>query len=161
MNQEHRNQQYLAARAWLDPYAAEYPSPDPFSYLMEKAHTLLSIDGEAITIQDGTLDALVKLAEVWGSLRRWASRKYDMSTHEIDGFLFELFQTKNLEYGDSFATQGPIGCIIRLCDKTRRCVTIAHKSDVKHESLKDSVLDAINYCVLSALLLIEYRGQPF
>ena len=36
----------------------------------------------------------------------------------------ELFRKKNADYGDAFATYGPIGVIVRMGDKINRLVSI-------------------------------------
>ena len=52
----------------------------------------------------------------------------------------ELFKKKNKDYGDSFATYGPIGVIVRIGDKISRLNSITKNgiNMVNDESLRDT-----------------------
>lgn len=69
----------------------------------------------------------------------------------------ELFTKKNADYGDSFATFGPIGIIIRMQDKINRLVSVSNKSIsfVNDESLRDTLIDLHNYSAMAVMLLDE------
>jgi hypothetical protein len=69
----------------------------------------------------------------------------------------ELFKKKNADYGDSFATYGLVGVIVRMGDKIKRCMSIG-KNGIKlvdDESLRDTLLDLHNYAAMACMLLDE------
>jgi hypothetical protein len=72
----------------------------------------------------------------------------------------ELFTRKNKDYGDAFATYGPIGVLVRIEDKIKRCISISSSGIqlVNDESLKDTLLDLHNYAAM-ALMLIEEKEE--
>ena len=62
----------------------------------------------------------------------------------------ELFKKKNTDYGDSFATYGPIGVIVRIGDKINRLNSITKNGVhmVNDESLRDTLIDLHNYSAM-------------
>ena len=73
----------------------------------------------------------------------------------------ELFTRKNADYGDSFATFGPIGVIVRMQDKINRLVSVSKKevSFVKDESLRDTLVDLHNYSAMAIMRLEEKKNN--
>ena len=72
----------------------------------------------------------------------------------------QLFCKKNIDYGDAFATYGPIGVIMRIGDKINRLVSIS-KTNVQlvdDESMRDTLIDLHNYAAMAIMLLNE--NQP-
>jgi hypothetical protein len=69
----------------------------------------------------------------------------------------EVFRRKNADYGDSFATHGIIGILIRIEDKLRRAISISKNGVtlVKDESISDTLLDLHNYAAMGLMLLEE------
>jgi hypothetical protein len=69
----------------------------------------------------------------------------------------ELFKKKNADYGDSFATYGPIGVLVRMGDKISRLQTITTKGIilVDDEALRDTLIDLHNYSAMAVMLLDE------
>lgn len=70
---------------------------------------------------------------------------------------YELFKKKNTDYGDAFATYGPIGVIVRLGDKIQRLMSVS-KSNlqcVEDESLRDTLIDLHNYSAMAIMLMDE------
>ena len=67
----------------------------------------------------------------------------------------ELFQKKNNDYGDAFATFGLIGVLVRLEDKIQRSLTISEKGVnlVEEEKLRDTLLDLHNYAAMGLMFL--------
>ena len=68
-----------------------------------------------------------------------------------------LFKKKNKDYGDSFATHGPIGVIIRMGDKINRLSSVT-KNEIKfvdNESLRDTLIDLHNYSAMAIMLMDE------
>ena len=69
---------------------------------------------------------------------------------KIQNEALELFQKKNNDYGDAFATFGLIGVLVRLEDKIQRSLTISEKGInlVEEEKLRDTLLDLHNYAAM-------------
>jgi hypothetical protein len=70
---------------------------------------------------------------------------------------FELFKKKNTDYGDAFATYGPIGVIIRMGDKIHRLVSVGKDGVtlINSESLRDTLIDLHNYAAMAVMLIDE------
>ena len=81
---------------------------------------------------------------------------------EIVDQMFDLYQRKNADYGDSFAKSfkkfGMQSALMRLTDKYNRLETLTEKQDqkVKDESIEDTLLDIANYAILT---LIELKRK--
>ena len=75
----------------------------------------------------------------------------------------DLFTKKNADYGDSFATYGPIGIIVRMQDKINRLVSVSNKSVsfVNDESLRDTLIDLHNYSAMAIMLMDENKKNTF
>lgn len=69
----------------------------------------------------------------------------------------DTFAKKNRDYGDAFATYGPIGVIVRMGDKIQRSVSISRDGVnlVESESLRDTLIDLHNYAAMAIILLDE------
>ena len=69
----------------------------------------------------------------------------------------ELFRKKNADYGDAFATYGPIGVLVRIGDKISRLQNISKSGInlVQDENIRDSLLDLHNYAAMAIMLLDE------
>jgi len=67
----------------------------------------------------------------------------------------ELFKKKNRDYGDSFATYGTVGVLVRLGDKISRTMNITNKgvTMVDTESLRDTLIDLHNYSAMALMLM--------
>ena len=80
---------------------------------------------------------------------------------EICIFLNEVYEKKNKDYGNSFEETykrlGIISAVTRIADKMSRLESLATKPEeerlVKDESIKDTVLDMANYCIMLAMEL--------
>jgi len=70
---------------------------------------------------------------------------------------FELFKKKNQDYGDAFATFGPVGVIVRMGDKINRLTSVSKNGVnlVDNESLRDTLIDLHNYSAMAIMLLNE------
>lgn len=68
--------------------------------------------------------------------------------------MFRIYEAKNHDYGNSFSqsiqSYGPIAGLTRISDKFHRLESLIIKGDrmVKDESLKDTLVDMANYCVM-------------
>lgn len=80
---------------------------------------------------------------------------------KIQSESLELFKKKNEDYGDSFATYGVVGVLVRLGDKISRLTTI-HKKGVTlvdDESLRDTLIDLHNYSAMAVMLMDEVKSN--
>ena len=70
---------------------------------------------------------------------------------------FQLFKKKNEDYGDAFATFGPVGVIVRMGDKINRLTSVTNNGVnlVDNESLRDTLIDLHNYSAMAIMLLDE------
>jgi hypothetical protein len=68
-----------------------------------------------------------------------------------------LFVKKNADYGDAFATYGPIGVLVRMGDKINRLLSITKNGtvQVQSESIRDTLIDLFNYSTMAVMLLDE------
>ena len=74
--------------------------------------------------------------------------------------IHEMYKSKNADYGDSFsdmfAEYGIITALARIGDKYNRIKNIYKKENrihVKDESVKDTLLDMANYCIMTVMEL--------
>ena len=72
---------------------------------------------------------------------------------------FQLFKKKNQDYGDAFATFGPVGVIVRMGDKINRLTSVSKNGVnlVDNESLRDTLIDLHNYSAMAIMLLDEKK----
>ena len=78
--------------------------------------------------------------------------------------LNKTYEQKNHDYGNSFGETykklGIISAITRISDKFNRICSLSTKSaderKVKDESIKDTLLDLANYCIMT---VIEMEGD--
>jgi hypothetical protein len=73
----------------------------------------------------------------------------------------ELFKRKNKDYGDAFATYGPIGVLVRIGDKINRLQSINNTGIqmVDDESIRDTLIDLHNYAGMAVMLLDEKKDE--
>ena len=72
--------------------------------------------------------------------------------------MFETFKAKNADYGNSFDESlnehGLLASKIRIGDKFNRFKTIISKGiKVTNETIRDTLLDMANYCILTVMWL--------
>ena len=78
---------------------------------------------------------------------------------ELCKYLNNLYATKNQKYGDSFSMTvqkyGIIAALTRLSDKWQRFETLILAKDpgTPDESIRDTLLDMANYCILTVMEL--------
>jgi hypothetical protein len=95
--------------------------------------------------------ALVEFADEGGEAPTFVKKTYDD--------LHNLYIKKNMDYGDSFhltfLEEGFAMSRIRLNDKVSRFSTLSKTKDLKgqvsDESIQDTLLDALNYSVMSVM----------
>ena len=68
---------------------------------------------------------------------------------------FETFLRKNKDYGDAFATYGPVGVIVRIGDKIARLTSVSSSGVnlVQDETIRDTLMDLHNYAAMAVMLL--------
>ena len=73
----------------------------------------------------------------------------------------ETFIKKNKDYGDAFATYGPVGVIVRLGDKISRLtsVTSSGVNLVEDETIRDTLMDLYNYSAMAVMLMDEGKNK--
>ena len=72
-----------------------------------------------------------------------------------------LFVNKNKDYGDAFATYGPVGVLVRIGDKIQRLQSINKTGItlVEDEKLRDTLIDLHNYAAMAAMLMDENENK--
>lgn len=86
---------------------------------------------------------------------------------EICDFLKELRRIKGNDYGsvfeDTFSDYGLLAPVVRFRDKMGRIESLMTKKQmVMDESIKDTILDLANYCILTAAVIDcidEYKSN--
>ena len=73
----------------------------------------------------------------------------------------QIFIKKNKDYGDAFATYGPVGVIVRMGDKISRLMSITKTGInlVEDENIRDTLLDLHNYSAMAIMLLDENSAK--
>tara|TARA_A200000113_G_scaffold91915_1_gene82306 strand:+ start:3437 stop:3700 length:264 start_codon:yes stop_codon:yes gene_type:complete len=71
-----------------------------------------------------------------------------------------LFEKKNADYGDAFATYGPVGVLVRMGDKISRLQSITSNGVnlIETESIRDTLIDLHNYAAMAVMLLDEKKS---
>lgn len=75
---------------------------------------------------------------------------------EITNSMAKLYEIKNNDYGNSFTDLykefGLTSSIIRLTDKLNRLKSLNKNTQlVKDESIRDTLLDCANYCIMTVM----------
>lgn len=79
--------------------------------------------------------------------------------------MYEVYKTKNADYGDSFnitRNEYPNAILIRLQDKFLRLKQLYRnnfKANVQNESVKDTLMDMANYCILELIAIEEQEAK--
>jgi len=87
---------------------------------------------------------------------------------EITEQMHDLYSRKNEDYNDSFGRMfqelGPITALTRIGDKFERIKSLVTRGRqlVDDESVKDTLLDMANYCIMTIIELeeIEAKAKP-
>ena len=77
---------------------------------------------------------------------------------QITGELTAIYEAKNHDYGDSFQETylklGLISAVTRITDKVNRLQSLSTKEQrVAEESIKDTLMDCANYCIMTIIAL--------
>lgn len=81
--------------------------------------------------------------------------------------LNSIYQSKNHDYGDSFGETfkklGIISAVTRISDKNNRlqslCIKSKEDQKVLDESIKDTLLDMANYCIMTLIELQQNETE--
>lgn len=81
--------------------------------------------------------------------------------------LNNTYECKNRDYGNSFGDTyqklGIISAVTRITDKYNRLVGLCMKPEeermVKDESIRDTLMDMANYCMLTVMELEKEKGD--
>jgi hypothetical protein len=80
---------------------------------------------------------------------------------EIINELHDTYKKKNHDYGDSFAILykrfGLKSVVIRLWDKLLRLETLTKSEAQVNESIRDTVMDMANYCIMTVMELDKLK----
>ena len=76
---------------------------------------------------------------------------------KIQAEALELFKRKNQQYGNAFANYGTVGVMIRMGEKINRFLSVNRLNiELKdEETLRDTLLDLLNYSSMAIMLLDE------
>ena len=89
----------------------------------------------------------------------------DRSTqlYNVQSEALELFEKKNKDYGDAFATYGTVGVLVRIGDKLSRFTNISNSGVqlVDNEGLRDTLIDLHNYAGMAVMLLDENNEKKY
>lgn len=84
---------------------------------------------------------------------------------EIMKSIHETYIQKNRAYGNSFDQScddfGVSAAMVRMSDKWNRLKTLTKNKDIPHgdESIKDTLLDLANYCVMTYMWLENNENE--
>lgn len=87
------------------------------------------------------------------------------SHKEICKELTDLYEVKNIKYGNSFETTfeeyGPTSILIRLDDKINRAKTLLNNDSIDpgDESIRDTLMDLANYSIMSIMELDKGKAE--
>lgn len=81
---------------------------------------------------------------------------------EITDYMYQIYERKNADYGDSFSKTfdefGLTASAIRINDKNERFKRlIKQEAQVKDESIEDTLLDMANYIVMTLMELSKHE----
>jgi hypothetical protein len=75
--------------------------------------------------------------------------------------IFDVFQRKNGDYGNAFATTGLGGVVVRMGDKVNRVLTLKNKEPaVVEETVKDTLQDLSIYALLALIMIMWEEEKP-
>lgn len=83
---------------------------------------------------------------------------------QITEELTAIYEAKNHDYGDSFQETyrklGLISAVTRITDKVNRLQSLSTKEKrVAEESIKDTLIDCANYCIMTIIALEEEENE--
>ena len=88
----------------------------------------------------------------------------ELHTHLCEE-LNALYEAKNHDYGNSFEKAqdefGLTACAVRIADKYNRFIELSKgtKAKVKDESIRDTLRDMANYCLMTIMILDKEKEK--
>ncbi len=82
-----------------------------------------------------------------------------MQMKSVQKDALDTFIRKNKDYGDAFATYGPVGVIVRIGDKISRLISVTSSGVnlVEDETIRDTLMDLYNYSAMAVMLMDEQK----
>ena len=101
-----------------------------------------------------------ELLTLHGQLCLEAQQIMAAKNHDYTGASGDPFA--NFRASEIFGVESTISILVRVLDKLQRIKTFAEKGElrVENESVKDAILDVMNYMVLIAGMIWERRSLP-
>jgi hypothetical protein len=97
------------------------------------------------------------LSETTENSKNNTDRVMQMKSVQKDAL--DTFIRKNKDYGDAFATYGPVGVIVRIGDKISRLISVTSSGVnlVEDETIRDTLMDLYNYSAMAVMLMDEQK----
>jgi glutaredoxin 2 len=75
-----------------------------------------------------------------------------------------IYESKNADYADSFGESikewGILAAVVRIDDKMRRLKSLVKQpAKVQSETMRDTLMDMANYCIMSVMELDKEVGE--
>lgn len=129
-------------------------------------YSLKNINSELSEFQDIKVQLVKKLSNVLNGIASVIYKFFDLNKTEIISICWCLYNEKNTAYNDGWYMNGFFGVFYDLHRKMQRLSTIFknrnelfnNKNTVKIETLKDTLIDALNY---SVFLIIALKQPEF
>lgn len=83
---------------------------------------------------------------------------------DITTDMAKTYAAKNHDYGDSFSESlnefGLVAAVVRIGDKMNRIKSLIKKeAEVKDESIRDTLLDMANYCIMTVMWMNKTKEE--
>lgn len=83
---------------------------------------------------------------------------------DITTDMAKTYAAKNHDYGDSFDESlnefGLVAAVVRIGDKMNRIKSLIKKeAEVKDESIRDTLLDMANYCIMTVMWMDKIKEE--
>ena len=97
------------------------------------------------------------MSNISGTTENNNQRVMQMKTVQKEAL--DTFIRKNNDYGDAFATYGPVGVIVRIGDKISRLISVTSSGVnlVEDETVRDTLMDLYNYSAMAVMLMDEQK----
>lgn len=133
-------------------YLSKFTGPDDNEIIGKKVGEYYMNDGIKYTF---------KLSKDPKELKKEINSVFGVPTFEaFDAITDELKDTyikKNHDYGNSFDKSidkfGLTAAVVRMSDKMERLSSLLNKDAKVDESIRDTVMDLANYCIMTAMYL--------
>lgn len=141
--------------------ATLYTSPKPYTSeaRMSSLLNLMNISDDALRL-DPQVDTMRELRKLYHSLMHQYTEQSGEEESTVLANLRAVFVSKNHDYGSSFCDLGLISILVRLYDKLKRLSNLTKKrAKVSTETVRDTLLDAINYSLMALAFVFAKDSQ--